>query len=283
MFQRITMGWQLIKQAIQVLRLDKELLLFPLISGISCLLVLASFAVPAFLSGALDAAQENQENVTQNAVAWVVLFLFYFVNYFVITFFNSALVGCAVIRLKGGDPVVGDGFRAAFARLPQIAGWALVSATVGILLKMIESRSERVGQIIVSLLGMAWSITTFFVVPVLVIEGLGPIDSVKRSVTVIRKTWGEALVANYGIGFLVMLLSLLGILPIVGGIALAGSGSTAIGGVLIGLGVLILITVALISSALNSIILAALYIYAAEDKMPEGFDSNLVRGAFANK
>ncbi len=96
-------------------------------------------------------------------------------------------------------------------------------------------------------------------------------------------TWGEALVANYGIGFLVMSLSLLGILPIVGGIALAGSGSTAIGGVLIGLGVLILITVALISSALNSIILAALYIYAAEDKIPEGFDSNLVRGAFANK
>lgn len=283
MFQRIAMGWQLTKQSIQVLRLDKELLLFPLLSGISCLLVLASFAVPAFLSGAFEVVEENQENITQNAVAWVVLFLFYFVNYFVITFFNSALVGCAVIRMKGGDPVVGDGFRAAFARLPQIAGWALVSATVGLLLKLIESRSEKVGQIVAGLLGMAWSITTFFVVPVLVIEGLGPIDSVKRSVTVMRKTWGEALVSNFGIGFLVFLLSLLGILPIVGGIALAGSGSTAIGGVLIGLGVLILITVSLISSALNSIILAALYIYASEDRMPEGFDSNLVRSAFATK
>lgn len=139
MFQRIAMGWQLTKQSIQVLKLDKELLLFPLLSGISCLLVLASFAVPAFLAGAFEVVEENQENLSQNPVAWIVLFLFYFANYFVITFFNSALVGCAIIRMKGGDPVVGDGFRAAFARLPQIAGWALVAATVGILLRMRKS------------------------------------------------------------------------------------------------------------------------------------------------
>ena len=283
MFQRISMGWQLTKQSMHVLKMDKELLLFPLLSGIACLLVLASFALPLFFSGALEAIEANQENLTQNAIAWVILFAFYFVNYFVITFFNSALVGCAVIRLKGGDPTVSDGFHSAFARLPQIAGWALVSATVGLILKMIESRSERVGQIVAGLLGMAWSITTFFVVPVLVIEGLGPIESVKRSVAVMRKTWGEALVSNWGIGFIVFGLSLIGILPIVGGAALLGSEMPVVGGILIALGVLILITVSLIASALNSIILAALYIYAAEDKMPEGFDSGLVRGAFAHK
>ena len=283
MFHRISMGWQLIKQAVQVLRLDKELLLFPLLSGISCILVLASFAVPALMSGAFESAGENTTQIQQNPLAWVVLFLFYFANYFVITFFNSALVGCAVIRLKGGDPVVSDGFHSAFARLPQIVGWALVSATVGIILKVIESNSKQAGRIVTGLLGMAWSITTFFVVPVLVVEGVGPIDSVKRSVAVMRKTWGEALVSNYGIGFFVMLLSLLGILPIVGGIALIGAGSATPGGILIGAGVLILITISLISSALNSIILAALYIYAAEDQMPEGFDSSLVQGAFATE
>lgn len=283
MFQRISMGWQLTKQSMHVLKMDKELLLFPLFSGISCLLVLASFAVPLFYSGALESLGEDQENLTQNVLAWVILFAFYFVNYFVITFFNSALVGCAVIRLKGGDPTVSDGFHSAFARLPQIAGWALVAATVGILLKAIESRSEKVGQIVAGLLGMAWSITTFFVVPVLVIEGLGPIASVKRSVAVMRKTWGEALVSNWGIGFIVFALSLLGILPIFAGGFLLATDMAAIGIVLIAVGVLILITVSLISSALNSIILAALYIYAAEDQMPEGFDSTLVRGAFAHK
>lgn len=283
MFERISRGWQLTKDAVHVLKMDKELLLFPLLSGISCVLVLASFAVPLFMSGALESIEENQENVTQNAVAWGVMFLFYFINYFVITFFNSALVGCAVIRLKGGDPTVGDGFHSAMSRLPQIAGWALVNATVGIILRMIESRSEKVGQIVAGLLGMAWSITTFFVVPVLVVEGLGPVASLKRSVAVMRKTWGEALVSNYGIGFITFLLSLIGILPIVGGVMLMGADQTALGGVLVGIGVVVLIAVALISSALNSIIVAALYIYAAEDKMPEGFDSGLVRGAFAAK
>ena len=283
MFQRISMGWQLTKQAMQILKLDKELLVFPLLSGIACLFVLASFAVPLFLTGALDSLEGGQENVAQNVLAWLVLFAFYFVNYFVITFFNSALVGCAVIRLKGGDPTVSDGFHSALPRLPQIAGWSLVAATVGVLLKVIESRSERVGEIVAGLLGMAWSITTFFVVPVLVIEGLGPIDSVKRSVAVMRKTWGESLVSNWGIGLIVFALSLVAMLPILAGGYLMNTGLNVVGIALIAVGVVLLIAVALISSALNSIVLAALYIYAAEDQMPDGFDSQLVQGAFAQR
>jgi hypothetical protein len=283
MFERISRGWQLTKQAMQILKLDKELLVFPLLSGIACILVLASFAVPLFLSGALDSIEGDPENATQNVLMWLVLFAFYFVNYFIITFFNSALVGCAVIRLKGGDPTVADGFHSALPRLPQIASWALVAATVGVLLKVIESRSERVGQIVAGLLGMAWSITTFFVVPVLVIEGLGPIDSVKRSVSVMRKTWGESLVSNWGIGLIVFGLSLLAMLPIFAGGFLINSGLNVVGVALIAVGVVSLIAVALVSSALNSIVLAALYIYAAEDRMPDGFDSGLVQGAFAQK
>jgi hypothetical protein len=267
----------------QVLKLDKELLVFPLLSGIACVIVLASFAVPLFLSGALDSLEGGRENATQNVLAWLVLFAFYFVNYFVITFFNSALVGCAVIRLKGGDPTVADGFHSALPRLPQIVSWSLVAATVGVLLKVIESRSQRAGEVVAGLLGMAWSITTFFVVPVLVIEGLGPIDSVKRSVSVMRKTWGESLVSNWGIGLIVFGLSLIAMLPILAGGFLMNSGLNVVGIVLIAVGVVSLIAVALVSSALNSIVLAALYIYAAEDQMPEGFDSGLVQGAFAKK
>lgn len=283
MFERLSTGWSLAKQAVGVLRLDKELLLFPVLSGISCLLVLASFAIPLFYSGALQTIEENPEGATQNVLAYVILFLFYFVNYFIVIFFNSALVGCAVIRLKGGDPTLSDGFGAAFARLPQIAGWALVSATVGLILKAIESRSQRFGQIVSSLLGMAWAITTFFVIPVLVIEGVGPIESVKRSVSIMKKTWGESLGANFGIGLMTFLLSLIGIAPIVCGGFLVASGVTILGGVLIAVGIIILLLVSLISSALNSIILAALYIYAAEGKDPDGFDANMIKSAFASK
>ena len=141
---------------------------------------------------------------------------YYYVTYFIVIFFNSALVACAIIRLKGGVPTVQDGIGAAMARLPQIAGWALVAASVGLILKVIESRSERVGQIVASVLGMAWSATTFFVVPILVVEKTGPIEAVKRSVSVMGRTWGESLSANFGIGFITMIGMAIGMIPVFG-------------------------------------------------------------------
>lgn len=281
MFERISTGWNLAKQSLQVLRLDKELLIFPLVSSITCLFVMATFAVPMFLTGAFEIPEEGV-STTQKVWFGVLGFLYYFVSYFVVIFFNSALIGCAIIRLKGGDPVVKDGIGAAMARLPQIAGWALVAATVGFILKAIESRSQKVGAIVSGLLGMAWSITTFFVIPVVVVEKTGPIDAIKRSVSIMKKTWGESLAANFGIGMITFLACLLAILPIAGGVALLGS-SAVLGGVLIGLGVLWIVIVSLISSALGSIVVAALYVYAAEDKMPAHFDEGLIRTAFSKQ
>ena len=282
MFERLSTGWELAKQSMHVLKMDKELLLFPVFSSIACLLVLASFGVPIYFSGMLEGIGQDGATGAREIMMYVLLFLFYFVNYFVIIFFNSALVGCAIIRLKGGDPTISDGMGAAMARLPQIAGWALVSATVGMILKVIESRSERVGEIVAGLMGMAWSITTFFVVPILVVEKAGPVEAVKRSVGIMKKTWGESLAANFGIGFVTFLASLLGLLPIIGGIALMQASALA-GGVLVALGILWILVVALASSALNAIMLAALYIYASEGKMPQHFDEGMIQGAFSQK
>lgn len=281
MFERITTGWQLAKQSFQVLRLDKELLMFPIFSSIGCVLVLATFMVPIFFTGVFEIPEEGLTQ-GQKILFGVLGFIYYFLTYFVIIFFNSALVACAIIRLKGGDPTVQDGIGAAMARLPQIAGWALVSATVGIILKAIESRSERVGAIVANLVGMAWAITTFFVVPVLVVEKAGPIEAVKRSVGIMKKTWGESLSSSFGIGVITFFACLLGMLPIAAGAALMGSSAIA-GGALVAIGILWVLFVSLISSAVGSILLAALYIYAAEGKMPEHFDSGMIQHAFATR
>jgi hypothetical protein len=280
MFERLSNGWALAKQSWRVLMLDKELLLFPLFSGIACLLVLASFAVPLWGTGYVETIL-NEEAPAQNVLSWILLFCFYVVNYFVIVFFNSALVACAIIRFRGGDPTVSDGFRAATKRLPVIFGWSLVSATVGVLLKAIESRSERAGQIVASLLGIGWSIATYFVVPVLVVENVGPVDAVKRSWAVIKRTWGESIGANFGIGFITFLCSLACLVPIFGGIFLLSEGMAAAGMGAIVIGFVGLILVSLSSSALNSILLAALYLYAADQEVPEQFDPRMMQRAFA--
>ncbi len=280
MFERLANGWELAKQSFRVLMLDKELLLFPLFSGISCLAVLASFALPLY-NTEFGQALFNEDEIAQNPVAWILLFAFYVANYFVIVFFNSALVACAIIRFKGGDPTVADGFRAAGKRIHVIFLWALVSATVGLILRVIESRSEKVGRFVAGLMGAAWSIATYFVVPVLVVENKSPGEALSRSWKVLKKTWGEAIGANFGIGLIVFVCSLVCFAPILGGGYLIAQGMVALGVVAIVLGVIGLILMSLVSSALESITLAALYLYAAEDEVPAGIDGRLMRSAFA--
>src|SRR5262245_9221114 len=166
MFGRISRGWLLMKQSWAVLRLDKELMLFPILSSIACLLVVASFIAPVVLvpglrDWALGVINANNQGDGQGGqarmqVPAIVGFCFYLVNYFVIVFFNTALVSCAVLRFQGGDPTVGYGLRSAMSRLPQILAWALVAATVGWVLRMIEERVKFVGKIIIGFVGLAW-------------------------------------------------------------------------------------------------------------------------------
>ncbi|MEX0675508.1 MAG: DUF6159 family protein [Pirellulales bacterium] len=279
MFERISRGIDLTRQSLGVLREEKTLLVFPLFSGIACLLVLASFAVPLWATGYAESVLGDGK-LPQDPLAYVLLFLFYFVNYFVVVFFNSALISCAIIRFHGGDATLRDGLSAAMARLPQIAGWALVSATVGVILKAIESRSEKVGQIAAGLLGAAWTIATYFVVPVLVVEGVGPVTAVKRSFAVLRKTWGESLVANFSVGLVVFLASLVALLPALVGIVLASKVAIIVG---FAITVLALIVISLVSTALHAIIVAALYLYAAKGEVPRQFDERLLKGAYSPK
>jgi hypothetical protein len=289
MFERMSRGWELARQSWRVLMLDKELLVFPFLSGIACTLVLASFAIPLWTTGFADelmaerAADPGEGGVFHQVVGVVLLFAYYFVNYFVIVFFNSALIGCAIIRFKGGNPNLRDGFSTAMSLLPQIAGWAALAATVGVVLRVIESRSEKVGQIVAGLLGMAWSIVTYFVVPVIVVERVGPITAAKRSFNVLQKTWGESLTANFGIGFVVGLATFLGFIPVILGVVALGSDMVPLGvaGIVIGIGMILMVS--LVSSALHTIIIGALYLYAAEGKVPGPFDEETFRHAFAHK
>lgn len=289
MFERIENGWQLVRQSWEVLKLDRELLVFPLLSGLACLLVMASFAVPVWATGLAapflsdGAAGAGELDQTEQVIAYVILFAFYFVNYFVIVFFNTALIACAIIRFKGGNPNLADGFSAASSRVAQIAGWALVAATVGLILRIIESRSEKFGQFIASLLGMAWSAITYFVVPVIVVERKGPIDAGKRSLEILKRTWGEALAANFGIGLIIFLASLLGIVPCILGVVALAAGHTALGLIALVIGIIAVLIISLVSSALHAIVVGALYLYAAEGTVPRQFDNRLFRQAFAHK
>lgn len=276
MFERISYTWNIMGASWTVLKKDKELLLYTLLSSVCCLLVVASFAIP--IMGLESWAPPGEEATPLAQVAYYgTLFLFYFCNYFVITFFNAAIVASTIKRLGGGDPTFKDGLAYAAGCLPQIFGWALLSATVGVVLRFIEDRSEKVGQLVAGLLGMAWAVVTFLVVPVLVVEKKGPVESLRRSTALLKQTWGESLVGHYSFGFVFFLLALPGIALIVLGVAL---GTPAVY-VCVGGAVLYFITLALIESTLHAIFRAVIYAYAETGTVPDSFGENLLRGAMA--
>lgn len=285
MFDRISNGFKLARSSWAVLVKDKHLLWFPIVSGFLILLVVASFAVP--LATLVDWAgfEQQMKNNNGKPPVWIypVTFAFYFCTYFVIIFCNSALISCAIMRFNGQEPRLGDGFRMAMARLPQIFAWALVSATVGMILKAIENAHEKVGYWVSLVLGTAWSIMTYFVVPVLVVEKIGPFAAIGRSMSLLKKTWGEALVGRLGLGLFMFLLFIPVILLFVVGFMMIGNGMMAPGIAVVVLAVIALLLHSAIGSALNTILLAALYQYAAEEKVPAEFDRDTFEHAFAPK
>jgi hypothetical protein len=271
----------LVKASWSVLQADKELLIFPILSTIAVITVMATFAVPMFLAGVFDGGPRMGGTIPFAGIA--LGFCFYAVQYTVVFYCNSALVGAAMIRLNGGNPTIGDGFRIANKHFASILGYALVSATVGIILRSIAERGF-IGRIVASVLGLGWNLATFLAVPVLVIEGVGPIDAVKRSTQLLKKTWGEQIAGNLGLGAAFTLLFFLMLVPFGAALALAIMAKSApfIIGV-VAVYILAVMVTSLVASALSAIYTAAVYRYATEGDPGGLFDAELVRGAFRPK
>jgi hypothetical protein len=282
MFERLSNSWQLVKASAAVLKADRELLLFPVISAVLSLLVVFTFAVPAFLSGAFTPGANGEVQIP--AQGYLVVLLFYVVQYFVIFFCNTALVGAAMIRLRGGDPTVGDGFRIAVSRIEPILGYALIAATVGMVLRAISERSNLLGRLVIASVGLAWNLATYLVVPVLVVEDVGPIEAIRQSAAYLKQTWGEQIAGNLGMGLVFGLISLGALAAGALGFSVAVATQSAALGIAVVAGVaLALVAIGLVSSALSGVYAAAVYRYAAEGQTGTFFTPAMVKGAFRPK
>jgi Family of unknown function (DUF6159) len=283
--KKIKTSWQIAKQCWRVLMLDSELVIFPLLSAGALILVMASFFIPLWSSGALQIAAEHHHQhvtATQDPLLFATYFAFYLVSYFVIIFFNAALVSCAMIRLRGGDPTVGDGLRAARKCLPAILSWSLLSAVVGMLIQAIEERVGFLGRLVVGFIGLSWAIASYFVIPTIVAENVGPVEALKRSASIIKKTWGETLTVQVGLSVVAFAAGLVAMVVIVAGGALVPM-SPVLGGSVMALGVIAFFAGIVVTATLHAILTAALYLYAADGEVPRNFDNALLKNAFAPK
>lgn len=282
MFERFARSWALIKASAAVLKKDKELLVFPAVSSIAALIVMASFIAPLIW---WSMGHPNAFNKDEMSPLWYVYaFAFYLSQYFVIFFFNTALVGAASIRLEGGDPTVADGLRIAWSKVGTILGYAAIAATVGMILRAIEERAGWIGKWIAGLLGAAWTVATFMVVPILVHRDIGPLEAVKESALLLKQTWGENLVGQGGVG-LIFGLAQVGWWMLIGALIVAsvGSGSAGLIIAMVVMGVIGTLIMALLQAALMGIYSAALYRYASGYQNSDEFSHFLLQNAFAVK
>ena len=275
---RIRNTMELAKSSWAVLKKDRELLWFPVMSFLASLVVIVVVLVLVFSMIDLDTAPGEETSVPPAAI---VLGLFSaFALSIISVFFNGALVAGAYERFSGGDPTVKSAVGRAFSRISGLVPWALLTATVGLILQALRERAGALGRFVVNLIGMAWDVATFLVVPAVIIDELGAIDGLKRSGSLLKQTWGENLAARVGFG----LLGLVALIPAVILLVLAFAvGVTVFIVVAIVAAVAWVALVMVVLTALNAVFQTALYLYATTGSVPSGFETSPLPRAFEQR
>lgn len=260
---RLGNSWEIARRSWAVLTADKTLAWYPVLSFLASVVVVGVFAGLV----ALTEGEDTDGNWSMDAMGWVFVACAYFGLAFVQTYFLAGLIAGADERLRGGTTSVSHGLGVANARLQRLLPWALVSATVTMILEAIEERFGVVGRVVASLVGLAWSLVTFLAVPILVLEDLGVGAALGRSKELFTRTWGENVVGQAGLGLVAMLLVLPAVAVFAIGAAIGTVGLVVFGGVAL----VWVIVVATVVAALSGIYRTVLYRFAATGEVPVEF------------
>lgn len=274
----------IVKESWAVLKQDKEIVWFPIISSLITLAVFIVIGAIYFfliLSGDISSLEGENTESGNNLIAYAMMFAYYLVTFFIVNFFQAGLLIVVQGRFSGQDLSFNDGMRGATDNIRKIFLWSVVGATVGVVLQVISDKLKFTGKIIAWFFGAAWGILTYFSLPALIIGNLGIKDSFKESASIIRKTWGETIIINFGVGLFFTMLTLLLLAIFIGiNVILSSLPVLIITGVMF---FLLLIVLSIISSTLNVIFKLVLFNYALNGQIPAGFSQNIVQGAVTGK
>jgi hypothetical protein len=266
---RIKRGWGLTKKSWALLNGHRELIRFPLYGAIATVPLAILFFGPGLYL--LD-----QDSL---AGAIPLLVIGVYVLSVVGFYFSVGLAAAANMIFNGEQATIADGLAVARANFSQICGWAALSTAISVLMGVLENQGGIAGNIAARLVGMAWSLVTFLAVPVIAIEGTGPIETLKRSASIFRQRWGQQITGNIAIGAAVFLIGVLpAVLLIVAGVLLWSSASF-LGALLVVVGALVLAIAMLVSRALSGVFGVALYRYALDGQAVGGFTSEELESA----
>jgi len=233
------------------------------VSGIATLLFGAVLYLTVFVGGLLG-----------GGIEYLALFAFYFVTTFVASFFTAALVSSVDDVFHGRNPTLRGGVAAAWEMKAELAVWSVISAAVGVLLRSMERSDSALSRIFAGLFALGWTITTFFIIPVIVFEDVSVREMFSKSAGTFRETWGETFSSTLGIG-LIQFVGWLGgmaIVVAVGGVLFTVVPAVGTSTVILG-AVGVTVGIYLVGQTVQGIAKTALYVYASERMVPSEFDN----------
>lgn len=314
LFDRLRRGWSIGISALGVACREPKLFLLaalPLLALITLIglavygpfvkyyVKLSVTALVALMDGLPDGDEFTPDQFSERvfALVYAYRYLFYALGllgylliWFVMVFFNTVLVAATLDYFEHGKVSLRNAFALAFRRLPQILAWSLFAATVGLLLSFIssmikgalESVSALLGNFLGGLLEASWVVATYFVAPVLIIEGVGPVAATRRSVQVLRQAWGESLGSGFGLGLLWLVLFIVPITLLFGLPAIGAWPPNAVG-MAWSLGLLYAVVTGVLISVVAAVQCSALFLFAVTGRPPSGFDGSTMAGAFQRR
>jgi Family of unknown function (DUF6159) len=272
--KRIRRGWALTKKSWALLNGHRELIRFPLYGAVATTLLAIVTLGPGLYLLDSDAL----------AGAIPLLVIGVYVLSVVGFYFSVGLAAAADMIFRGqANVTVADGLAVARSRFNQICGWAAVSTTISVIMGVLENQGGLGGQIAARVVGMAWSLVTFLAVPVIAIEGTGPVETLKRSASMFRERWGQQITGNVAIGGIIFLAGLLPAAILIGVGILVWSSASFLGALLVVVGAVVLAIAMLVSRALSGIFGVALYRYALEGQAVGGFTQEELESAVKPK
>lgn len=314
---RLQRSWSILKSSFSILGSNKTLLFFPIINFIIVLFICSLFILPAGYyfydkyesdSGSektIAAAPASSQNAVQakveyndnegdfkmTATDWIIWVSLYIFSIFVATYLNVAFYTEILKAIRGGGVDIANGFRTANSKLVQIFFWACLAGSVGIIIKLIEEKLDFLGQIIMKIIGIAWSIAALFVIPVIVTEELtnrNPFSYLKKSSSIIVKTWGESLVGYVGFGALNSVIFICSFIAVLGfDIFAVMVIKGEVGGTLAiacsAAWLILIIAFMYVVSVAEKIYRGALYLYASEGLIPEQYSQEVMETAWKMK
>ena len=304
-FQR---SWLLLKSSLSIIARNKQLLVFPIVIFSLTVVIVLFFLAPAvfrptgysytqpehwqaishslFTQSEAGVVQYRSQKYGFTPVAIAYLALLYCVSMFFATFFNVAFYNEILAALSGQPVSIGRGLKFACTRWKAVLMWTLFAGLVGLIIKTIEQRLEIVGRLLARFIGLAWSIASVFVIPIIVREeqDANPLNILRKSASILKRTWGEALIGYAGLAFANTLILIGSVVLLMGAlvasIALNNYWLIAITGVL---WLFTLFAWSYLTSVASQVYKGALYLYAAEGIVAKPYSQEMLDMAWKFK